>query len=98
MHYAAEKNMIEVLDQFHGQGGDFTIQNKAGFTCLHIAAKEGHADLCKMLLARGCPPEVRDQFGFSASYWAHEFGHSECVAALPAPLKVSKEEFYEHMK
>ena len=60
MHLAAERNMIQVIDQFVGCGGDVTLQNKQGFTCLHIAAKEGHADMCKLLVARGCPPEVRD--------------------------------------
>jgi ankyrin repeat protein len=72
MHLAAERNMVQVLDEsLIGNGGDVTIKNKAGFTCLHIAAKEGYTDMCKMLLARGCLPDIRDQFGFTAAYWAH---------------------------
>ena len=31
-------------------GGDPSIQNKYGFTALHIAAKEGYLDLAKVIV------------------------------------------------
>ena len=99
MHLAAELNMVQVLDQlFIGNGADASILNKAGQTCLHIAAREGHLDMCNMLVTRGCLPEIQDKFGFTASYWAHQKGHSDIVKILPPPKKITKEEYYEHIK
>lgn len=53
MHKAAEKNMIEVIDRFISHGGDPTIKNKAGFTCLHIAARDGRTEIVKLLVNKG---------------------------------------------
>ena len=53
MHKATEKNMIEVLERFIEVGGDPTLKNKSGFTCLHIAARDGRTDIVKLLIARG---------------------------------------------
>ena len=53
IHKAVEKNMLDVVELFLEHGADPTIQNKNGFTTLHIAAKEGLLDMCKLLMARG---------------------------------------------
>ena len=53
MHRAVELNMLDVIDRFLECGGDMTIQYKNGFTCLHIAAREGFVDMCKLLVAKG---------------------------------------------
>lgn len=45
--------MIDVVDLFINYGGDPTIKNKVGFTSLHIAAREGKADIVKLLLNKG---------------------------------------------
>lgn len=45
--------MIEVIDKFLSYGGDPTIKNKAGFTCLHIAARDGRPEIVKLLLNKG---------------------------------------------
>ena len=74
-----------------------TIQNKNGFTCLHIAAREGFLDMCKLLVAKGCDENIRDKYGFSASYWAKQNGHKEIMDLLPNPLKISKEEYMENL-
>ena len=34
-------------------GGDPTIANKNGFTSLHIAARNGHADIVNLLINKG---------------------------------------------
>jgi ankyrin repeat protein len=83
MHKATEKNMIDIIDKFIAYGGDPTIKNKAGFTCLHIAAREGLVEIVKLLLNKGIycltklkiiligvDPNIRDTYGFSAAYWA----------------------------
>merc|ERR1712242_608530 len=52
MHIAAEKNMFKTLDQFMNCGGDPEIKNQLGFGCVHIAAREGHAEIIKLLKAK----------------------------------------------
>mmetsp|Transcript_6120 Transcript_6120/g.10390 ORF Transcript_6120/g.10390 Transcript_6120/m.10390 type:complete len:80 (+) Transcript_6120:420-659(+) len=54
--------------------------------------------MCKYLVTEGLDPNIRDKYGFSASYWAKQNGFSLIMELLPMPLKVSKEEFYENMK
>lgn len=97
MHLAAERNLIEVIKEFMNNGGDPSIKNKCGFTCMHIAARNGHTELVRLLLTK-MDPDARDCFGFNASYWAHQNGHTEISSILPPPLKVTKEEYYEHIK
>ena len=70
MHKATEKDMVDIIDKFIYYGGDPTIKNKAGFTCLHIAAREGRVEIVKLLLSKGVDPNIRDSYGFSAAYWA----------------------------
>ena len=53
MHRAVEKNMIDVIEIFHAAGGDLSMPNKNGFTTLHLAAKHGYLDMCKLLIAKG---------------------------------------------
>jgi len=53
MHLATEKNMIDIIDKFIAYGGDPTIKNKSGFTCLHIAARDGRAEIVKLLINKG---------------------------------------------
>ena len=43
-------------------------------------------------------PNIRDKYGFSAAYWAKQNTHREVMDLLPNPLKISKEEYFEHMK
>ena len=43
-------------------------------------------------------PNIRDNFGFSAAYWAKENKHKEVMDLLPNPVKQTQEEFMEEMK
>ena len=97
LHLATELNMKDVVDKFLNCGGDPEIKNQNGFSCLHIAAREGHTDLVKMFVARDVNLDLRDEYGYTASYWAHRHKHTDIVALLPPPLKVTKEEYYEHI-
>ena len=45
--------MLDVMEMLLEHGGDPSLRNKHGFTCLHIAAKEGLYDMCKLLMAKG---------------------------------------------
>lgn len=98
MHIAAEKNMFKILDQFINCGGDPELRNQLGFSCVHIAAREGHTEIIKLLKAKDVNLDARDEFGYNAAYWAHQKKHAEILAILPAPLRRTKEEYYEHIK
>lgn len=100
--------MIDVVDLFINYGGDPTIRNKIGFTSLHIAARDGRTEIVKLLLNKGnylkifmiykgCDPNIRDAYGFSAAYWAKQNKHNHICELLPSPLKITKEEFYDHI-
>ena len=97
MHLATELNMKDVVAKFINCGGDPEIKNQQGFSCLHIAAREGHADLVKLFMAKDVNLDLRDEYGYSAAYWAHRNKHSEIAQMLPPPLKITKEEYYEHI-
>ena len=43
-------------------------------------------------------PNIRDNYGFSAAYWAKENRHTLVMDLLPNPLKISKEEYFQHQK
>ena len=54
--------------------------------------------MVKLLVSKGVDPNLRDTYGYSASYWAKEFNHPEITSILPDPVKISKEEFTEYME
>ena len=64
---------------------------------MHIAAKEGFTEMCKLLVSKGVDANIRDKYGFSASYWAKQNRHREIMDLLPNPLRITKEEYMEHM-
>lgn len=45
-----------------------------------------------LLIARGCDPNIRDDFGNNANYWAKKYKHDELVSFLPAPVTVGPQE------
>ena len=98
MHEATQRNMIDVVKQLIQCGGDPEIKNQQGFTCLHIAAREGYVELVKLFVSLNVNQDIRDLFGYTASYWALQKDHKDCAALMNPPLKVSKEEYYDYMK
>ena len=98
LHLATERNMYKTVQKFLNNGGNPEFKNQMGFTCLHIAARNGYLELVKILRNYSADIEnIRDAHGFTASYWAHQNGFSEIVQALPPPQKVTKEEYYEYI-
>ena len=111
MHNAAERNMIKVTEMFIDLGGDMTATNNRGFTCLHLACREGHTNMVKFLLSKGkfnnilitalfvgADENVRDKFGYTPSYWAHKEKFTEILAILPPPMKRTQQEIYDYMQ
>ncbi len=52
-HLATERNMLDVIEMMLKAHSDVSIKNANGFTCLHIAAKEGLLEMCKRLVEYG---------------------------------------------
>ena len=113
MHDAAERGLIDMMEKFIDRGGDMTLTNNRGFSCLHLACQEGHTDMVKLLLAKGkivflnyyltlifpgCDENMRDTFGYTASYWAKKKQHANIIALLPPPQKRTQHEIYEYMQ
>jgi len=97
-HKAVEKNLVDAVSLLLRFGGDPTIKNKAGFSSLHIAARDGRIEIVKLLINAGVEPTIRDKYGFNPSYWAKQNKHHDLLKYLGDPLKISKEEFYDHMQ
>jgi ankyrin repeat protein len=51
-----------------------------------------------LLIARGCDPNIRDDFGNNAAYWAKEKKHFDLLNYLPKPVTVSPEENKEYQE
>ena len=53
-HLAVSLNLLDIVDRLLGlENADPTIQNKCGFTMMHIAAKDGYTDMVNILIAAG---------------------------------------------
>ena len=75
------------MEEFIIKGGEITDVNENGFTCLHIAARCGHARMVNLLLAKGADENVRDKFGYNPAYWAKKEKRFDILEMLPPPAK-----------
>jgi hypothetical protein len=53
-----------------------------GDTCLKIAARNGHLDICRLLIDKGAQLEAKDWMGWTPLHWAASQGHVEIVRLL----------------
>ena len=60
------------------------LQNKEGCTALLLAAKYGHLEIVKVLLAKDAKINVQDKEGLTALLLATQEGHLEIMKALLA--------------
>ncbi len=50
LHYAVEKNNIEVCKVLLENGANPSIADKRGLTCLHYAARYGYKNIVNLLI------------------------------------------------
>ena len=78
MHLSAQNGHLEVTNFFLKTYNDKNPKSKSGITPLHNAAREGHVQVCKLILEFGLkeknPSEVD---GKTPLHWAAENGHLE---------------------
>ncbi len=80
---AASNNHPEIIDQLISEGADPNIQEQTlGWTALIWAAKRGHSDSVKHLLARNANRSTADFKGNTALDWAIKNKHEQVTALL----------------
>jgi ankyrin repeat protein len=79
-----EATVARIAMALVGAGADVNARQHGGFTPLHAAAMNGHADVAQLLLARGADAGAADDSGTTAADRAGEPGHIELADSLRA--------------
>ena len=95
LHFAMLKDFVEIAEQLIDHGADVNVQTTAektdmydgfpevcGESPLHIAARHGHAEMVRLLIARGARTDVTDHEGETPYQWAHRYDQAEIEALL----------------
>jgi ankyrin repeat protein len=73
------KNKVHVRLQ---AGANVTHADEYGRTSLHLAARNGHASMCTLLLAAGAQVDAPDNDGRTPLMYAAARGHGDVVSVL----------------
>ena len=78
LHYAAQKGSYELMNYFIAKGTDVLLKTKDGLNCLHIAASNGHLNLCKTLINEiNFDVNIADDEGRTALHCSAQGGNDE---------------------
>ena len=64
------------------RGAEVNGKDNSGWTPLHYAAWDGHADVAALLLDRGAEVNVKTIDGWTPLHYAADYGHADVVALL----------------
>ncbi|CAB1111262.1 unnamed protein product [Ectocarpus sp. CCAP 1310/34] len=78
---AAGRGLSKIVRKMVEQGHDVSLTNDAGFTALHAAAHDGHADIARVLAKAGSDLQATTRRRHTASF-GHELG-GNCSAEGP---------------
>ena len=74
---------IKVARYLISRGADVSVKTTANYTMLHEAAREGHLDMCKLLLDAGIDGDATEPgLGETALHKAAAAGHADVVELL----------------
>ena len=80
LHLSVYSESYVLFKCFEGTGIDIKVLTNQGRTCLHIAARQGHLNLCKKLINRHNFDEKKaDTNGWTALHFSVESGNYELV-------------------
>ena len=80
LHYATRNGSYELIKFFTDSGTDINLKTKNGLNCLHIAAKEGHLNLCNTFINKHkFDVQIPDNNGWTALHYSAGHGSYELV-------------------
>ncbi|XP_076237377.1 uncharacterized protein LOC143179360 isoform X2 [Calliopsis andreniformis] len=81
--YAAQYNDVDRVNTLLKKGISATAEDSAGYTALHYAARNGHYEICKILLENGAAVNAQTRCGYAtALHRAALQGHVDIVRLL----------------
>lgn len=63
LHIAASRGDVRAVDILLRNGLDANMRGDMGNTPLHYACRNGHLDICKLLVASGASELIQNDFG-----------------------------------
>jgi ankyrin repeat protein len=82
LHYAADRNQIEMVKLLLGLKATVDAENKQGMTPLMIGAARGNVEVVQALLSGGANAAKADFTGRDAAGWALESHKPSLIATL----------------
>ena len=80
LHHSARSGSYELFTYFVDMGADIECKNNLGWNCLHIAAQNGHLELCIELIVRHkLDLHLADKDGWTALHHSARNGSYELV-------------------
>ena len=78
LHFSAKSDNYELIAHFADTGSDIHLKTNDGTNCLHIAAVEGHLNLCKVLINKhNFDPNIPNKHGMTALHGSAQSGKHE---------------------
>ena len=78
LHYSASYGSYELFRYFADMGVDIYLKSNNGRNCLHIAARCGHLNLCKILIDKhNFDKHMADKDGYTALHYSARYGSYE---------------------
>lgn len=101
LHIACINGSVDAVRALLSNGADMHIKadSATGERPLHTCCMNGQLACAKLLVEAGCSPDLRDNFGHNAAFWAHQKGHQHIISELelPAPHAATAAEFFAIM-
>ena len=83
LHYFAENGSYELVKAVADMGTDINLKTNNGKNCLHIAADNGHLNLCRKLISKhNFDVEITDHDGWTPLHYFAKKGSYELVKTV----------------
>ena len=80
LHFSAQSGSYQLVTYFTEMGTDIHLKTNDGKNCLHIAAMQGHLNLCKMRIDKHkFDLDITDEDGWTALHFSAQIGNYELV-------------------